>query len=69
MTLVNRIHRVADKALSKLVGESTAKAACAPYWHYYCSYNPAICSGGHVRYRKYIMGTCDTCCVEYVGCC
>lgn len=69
MRLITQLNRIADRALAKLTGQSTAAAACAPYWDYYCSYNPAICSGGHVRYRRYIMGDCSICCTQYVGCC
>ena len=32
MNLIARLNNTADKALSKLVGQSTARAACNPYW-------------------------------------
>ncbi|GAA4915109.1 hypothetical protein LX16_4238 [Stackebrandtia albiflava] len=66
---MKRINRIADKALSKLVGKSTAKASCVPYWEYYCSFNPAVCTGGHARYRRYITVDCTACCTQHVGCC
>lgn len=69
MKLIAFVNSSADKALTKLVGKSTASASCNPYWETYCSPNPAICSGGHAKYRRYIMFDCSTCCVEHVGCC
>ncbi|GAA4915095.1 hypothetical protein [Stackebrandtia albiflava] len=65
MSLINRI---ADKTLSKLVGEATAKAACSPYWQTYCV-RSGVCASGHAKYRRYVNVHCDTCCREYVGCC
>lgn|GEM_PF-6462649 len=68
MKIIGRINHLADKALAKLTGESTASAACSPFWETYCVAS-GVCAGGHAKYRRYLQTDCTYCCQEYVGCC
>ena len=67
MKLVTRINTVADKALSKILGEGSASAMCTPDWETYCS--PGVCDSGYDRFRIYHRADCTACCWEHLGCC
>ena len=74
MRLIHAINRAADKTLTNLIQGSTASAAtvqgaCEPMTYTECRANPAICPGGHAKYRLHLLPDCSSCCMTHIGCC
>lgn len=67
MKLFRTAGELADKALNRLVGTTTASAGCPPDPFYRCVIN-GVCSSMHSKEYCSTSGSCVTTC-RHVGCC
>ncbi|TQL74978.1 hypothetical protein FB566_0469 [Stackebrandtia endophytica] len=69
MRVMQRINSLADQALTKLLGETTAAAGCIPECGAWgtCVMSTAHCSGGWHKNRTCINTACNA--YTQVGCC
>ena len=68
MRIVSAVRRASDKALEKLVGNTSAAAACRSETFYKCVNETWGCRSGLCRYECYRYQNCVVACTKVGDC-